>query len=53
MTIRMSLPFILPSLLVFYALSEFLFYRFFSSIKHWRKTVRTQVMNVVLVGSLY
>lgn len=39
MTISMSLPFILPSLLGFYALSEVLFYRFFSSVNHWRKTV--------------
>jgi formate hydrogenlyase subunit 3/multisubunit Na+/H+ antiporter MnhD subunit len=39
MTISMSLPFILPSLIGCYALSEVLFYRFFSSVNHWRKTV--------------
>lgn len=39
MTIGMSLPYFLPSLVVFYAFFEFLFYRFFSRVNHWRKSV--------------
>lgn len=39
MTIGMSLPYFLPSLIVFYAFSEFLFYRFFSHVNYWRKSV--------------
>lgn len=51
MPIETSLPYVLPSLIISYVISELLYYNFFSKIKNWRKFVH--LILIALSGTYF
>ncbi|MDP3444970.1 MAG: proton-conducting transporter membrane subunit, partial [Ignavibacteria bacterium] len=51
MPIETSLPYVLPSLIILYTISEILYYNFFSKIKNWRKVVH--LILIALSGTYF